>query len=224
VRRRGIGRQLQRTASGSTHHDRVTVRQIRSSRSLALDRPRQSTPRHPPAAAHRRATYRVRRLPPRIHQRLRRRTTRCTSSIQISKPARGTQIPIALAAPPYGPHARFPPLEAFGRRPRPARHHLHGAGIRNPSQKRPLSAPLDRGVVIERSVMRSLYRGLFVHVDSLWQFSYAANTIIHVCFSQMSGPRDSDYPRPTNRLSSREMPGRRQPPNPRAAPVTRSEW
>jgi hypothetical protein len=134
VRRHGIGRQLQRTASGSTHHDRVTVRQTCSSRSLALDRPRQSTPRHPPAAANRRTTYRVRRLPPRIHQRLRRRTTRCTSSIQISKPARGTQIPIALAAPPYGPHARFPPLEAFGRRPRRAWHHLHGAGIRNPSQ------------------------------------------------------------------------------------------
>jgi hypothetical protein len=60
-------------------------------------------------------------------------------------------------------------------------------------QKRSLSALLDRGVVIWRSVMRSLYRGLFVHLDSLWRFSYVANTIIHVCFSKVSRPRDSDH-------------------------------
>jgi hypothetical protein len=60
-------------------------------------------------------------------------------------------------------------------------------------QKQSLSALLDRGVVIWRSVMRSLYRGLFVHLDSLWRFSYLANTIVHVCFSKVSRPRDSDH-------------------------------
>src|SRR6266496_1037693 len=54
----------------------------------------------------------------------------------ISHSARGTQIPITHAAPPTYPFPRFPPLEVCGRRPRCARHHLHGAGIRKPSQRR----------------------------------------------------------------------------------------
>jgi len=103
VRRRGIGRQLQRTASGSTHHDRVTARQICSSYSRPLDRPRQSTPRYPPPAANRLTTYRVRRHPPLIRQPPNRRATRCINSIHISQIARATQIPTAPAAPPYVP-------------------------------------------------------------------------------------------------------------------------
>jgi len=41
----------------------------------------------------------------------------CSASIQIRQLTRGSQIPIAPAAPHYVPCARFPPLEAFGRRP-----------------------------------------------------------------------------------------------------------
>jgi hypothetical protein len=44
-------------------------------------------------------------------------TARCIGSIPISQLARGAQIPIAPAEPPHVPQARFPPLEAFGRRP-----------------------------------------------------------------------------------------------------------
>src|SRR6202035_4980058 len=58
-------------------------------------------------------------------------------------------------------------------------------------QKRLLSALFDRGVVIWRSVMRSLYRGLFIHLDSLWPLSYLAITVLHVCFSKVSRPRDA---------------------------------
>ena len=36
---------------------------------------------------------------------------------QFAHRARATQIPIAPAVPPHVPPARFPPLEAFGRRP-----------------------------------------------------------------------------------------------------------
>jgi hypothetical protein len=53
--------------------------------------------------------------------------------------------------------------------------------------------------------MRSLYRGLFVHLDSLWRFSYLANTIIRLATAITQ--------RPANRLGSREMLGRRQPHN-----------
>src|SRR5262249_24625534 len=98
VQRHGISRQLQRTASGSTPHDRVTILQIRSSRSLALDRPRQNAPRYPLILANRRTTSGVRRHPPLISRPLHRRTTRCIGAIQVSQFARGTQIPIASAA------------------------------------------------------------------------------------------------------------------------------
>lgn len=117
MQRRGIGRQPQPASSGSTPHDRVTIPQICPSRSPALERPRQSAPRYPPPAANRPTIYRVRYHPPLISQPLHRRTTRCIGSIQIRQLARGTQITIAPAALLYVPKARFPPLEAFGRRP-----------------------------------------------------------------------------------------------------------
>jgi hypothetical protein len=72
--------------------------------------------------------------------------------------------------------------------------HTQASQARNDRQKRSLSALLDRGIVIWRSAMRSLYRGVFVHLDFLWRFSYLANAIIHVCFSNGSRPRDSDHP------------------------------
>ena len=117
MQRHGISRQIQPAASGSTPHDRVAVLQIHSSCSLALDRPRQSAPRSPPPAPNRPTICRVRHYQPRIPQPLHRRTTRRIGSIQISQLARSSQITIAPAAPPYVPYARFPPLEAFGRRP-----------------------------------------------------------------------------------------------------------
>ena len=48
MQRRGISLHLQRTASGSTPHDRITVLQMCSSRSLAFDRPRRRAPTCPP--------------------------------------------------------------------------------------------------------------------------------------------------------------------------------
>jgi hypothetical protein len=135
VQRHGIGQQVQRSSSGSTPHDRVTILQICSSRSLALDRPRQSALRYPAVRSNRADTYSVRRQPAPIHTPLRSRTTSAIAPPTISHSARGTQIPITHAAPPTYPFPRFPPLEVCGRRPRCARHHLHGAGIRNPSQQ-----------------------------------------------------------------------------------------
>ena len=134
MQRHGIGQQVQRSSSGSTPHDRVTILQICSSRSLALDRPRQSALRYPAVRSNRADTYSVRRQPAPIHTPLRSRTTSAIAPPTISHSARGTQIPITHAAPPTYPFPRFPPLEVCGRRPRCARHHLHGAGIRKPSQ------------------------------------------------------------------------------------------
>ena len=113
MQRRGTGRQLQRPQSGSTPHDRFTSPQICPSRSLALDRPRQSASRYPPAVANRRTICQARCYPPRIRQRPHRRTTRWTASIQISQLARSTQIPIAPAAPPYVPLSAVSSLGGF---------------------------------------------------------------------------------------------------------------
>jgi len=117
VQRHGIGRRLQRPSSGSTPHDRVTIPQICSARSLALDRPRQSALKYPTVASISPTVRHVRRDPPPINKSLHRRTTCWIGSIHISQLTRGTQIPIAPAARPYVPPARFPPLAAFGRRP-----------------------------------------------------------------------------------------------------------
>jgi hypothetical protein len=117
VQRHGIGRQLQPISSGSTPRDRVTIPQICSSRSLALDRPRQSAPRYPPVVANRATVLDLRRDPPLIHDPLRCHTICSISSVSTNQLTRGSQISIAPAARLYVPPARFPPLEAFGRRP-----------------------------------------------------------------------------------------------------------
>ena len=113
MQRHGIGRQLQRTASGSTPHDRVTSPQICSSRSLALDRPRQSAPRYPQAVANRRTSQGVRSHPQLIRQPRHRRTIRCIGSIPIRQRSRGAQIPIAPAARPYVPSSAVSSLGGF---------------------------------------------------------------------------------------------------------------
>ena len=135
MQRHGIDRQVQRTSSGSTPHEPVTIPQILSSRSPAFDRPRQSTLRYPALVSNRPTVHHVRRDPPPIHQPLHRRPTCRGGSIPITHLSRGSQIAIAPAARPSFPQARFPPLEAFGRRPRargptvmgPASETLHGS-------------------------------------------------------------------------------------------------
>ena len=136
MQRHGIRRQVRPSSSESTPHDRVTILQICSSRSLALDRPRQSALRYPAVRSTRASTYSVRRQPAPIHTPLRSRTASAIAPPTISHSARGTQIPITHAAPPTHPFPRFPPLEVCGRRPPYAPRHYHGTGIRKPSQKR----------------------------------------------------------------------------------------
>ena len=148
AQRHGIGRQLQRTVSGSTPRDRVSIPQICSLRSLALDRPRQSAPRYPPPAANRPTIYRARRHPPLIRQPRHRQTTRCIGSIPISQLARGTQIPIAPAARPDVPLSAVSSLGGF-RTPaaecaalslkRPASETLHKLGSRRRLEARPFA-------------------------------------------------------------------------------------
>jgi hypothetical protein len=139
VQRHGIGRQLQPPSSGSTHHDRVTVPQICPLRSPTLDRPRHGALRYRPVVANRRTIHAVRPQPPLIRLPFHRNTTRCKGSIQIGQLARGNQIPIAPATPPHVPCPRFPPLEAFGRRPPNTR--LRPSSGRHPKPFTPTSAP-----------------------------------------------------------------------------------
>jgi hypothetical protein len=121
VQRHGIGQQVQRSSSGSTPHDRVTILQICSSRSLALDRLRQSALRYPAVRSNRADTYSVRRQPAPIHTPLRSRTTSAIAPPTISHSARGTQIPITHAAPPTYPFPRFPCMGLFLSRSSPER-------------------------------------------------------------------------------------------------------
>ena len=115
--RHGISRQLQPSSSGSTPHDRVSSPQICLSRSLPLDWPRQSALRFPADISNRPTVHDVRRDPPLIHEPLHRRTTCWIGSTPITHLARDSQISIAPAERFYVPPARFPPLEAFERRP-----------------------------------------------------------------------------------------------------------
>jgi hypothetical protein len=103
VQCRGIGRQLQRLSSGSTPHDRVTIPQICSARSLALDRPRQPALRFPDGVSNRPTVHRERRDPPPVHQPLHRRTTCRIDSIPTTHLTRGSQISITSAEPPSVP-------------------------------------------------------------------------------------------------------------------------
>src|SRR6266481_8098465 len=113
MQRHGIRRQVRPSSSESTPHDRVTILQICSSRSLALDRPRQSALRYPAGRSTRASAYSVRRQPAPIHTPLRSRTTSAIAPPTISHSARGTQIPITHAAPPTYPFARFPCMGLF---------------------------------------------------------------------------------------------------------------
>jgi hypothetical protein len=113
VQRHGIGRQLQPISSGSTPRDRVTIPQICSSRSLALDRPRQSAPRYPPVVANRATVLDLRRDPPLIHDPLRCHTICSISSVPTNQLTRGSQISIAPAARPYVPLSAVSSLGGF---------------------------------------------------------------------------------------------------------------
>ena len=131
----GISPQVRPSSSGSTPHDHVTIPQICSSRSLALDRPRPSAPRHPPVVANRPTIYQGRRHPPLIHDPLDRRTTCPISSIPINELARSTQFPIAPAARPNVPLSA---VSSFGGFRTPAAEHAA------PSLKRPASETLHK--------------------------------------------------------------------------------
>jgi hypothetical protein len=113
VQRHGIGQRGQQPSSGSIPHDRVTLRQICSSRSPPLHRPRPSAFNYPPVVANRPTIYGPRRHPPRTRQPPHRRTTCRTGSIHISQLARGTQIPIAPAAPLHVPLRAVSSLGGF---------------------------------------------------------------------------------------------------------------
>ena len=133
MQRHGISRQVQQPSLGSTPHDRVTLLRICPSRSLALDRPQQNTARYPSVVTNRPTTCRLRHHPSLTHQPLYRRTPRCISSIQISQLARGTQIPIAPAAPL---HVTLSAVSFLGGFRTPAAEHAA------PSLKRPASETL----------------------------------------------------------------------------------
>ena len=107
MQRHGIGQQIQRSPSGSTPHDRVSIPQICSSHSPTLDRPRQSALRYPAVLSNRASTYTVRRQPAPIHAPLRSRTTSAIAPPTISHSARGTQIPITQ------PHHQRIPSRGF---------------------------------------------------------------------------------------------------------------
>ena len=109
VPRHGIGQQLQRSSAGSTPHDRITIPQICSSRSLPLHRPRQRALKHPPVDGNRSSTHGVQRDPTLTYKSFPLRTTRGTGSTPIPHLIRGIQIPIVYAAPPTSPSRGFLP-------------------------------------------------------------------------------------------------------------------
>ena len=80
----------------SPRHNPAIVHRARCLRPAMASAPRYRQS----GVANRRTTYRARRHPPLTRPPLHRRTTRRIGSIQISQLARGTQIPIAPAAPP----------------------------------------------------------------------------------------------------------------------------
>jgi hypothetical protein len=140
VPRHGIGQQVQRSSAGSIPHDRITILQIRSSRSLPLDRPRQSASRHPPVVTNRPTTYRVRRDPRLIQQPFHHPPACWSASTPFTHLIRGTQIPIAQAATPTSPSRGFLPWRFAYAGPRCRPRYRHGAAIRKPSQNRPVGA------------------------------------------------------------------------------------
>ena len=176
----GIGRQVQRTSSGSTPHEPVTIPQISSSRSPASDRPRQSTLRYPALVSNRPTVHHVRRDPPPIHQPLHRRPTCRGGSIPITNLSRGSQIAIAPAARPSFPQARFPPLEAFGRRPRargptvmgPASETLHIADASDEAGRRGTADACVQTLVsgrrwLHKQIVRQMMLGAFCMINGV---------------------------------------------------------
>ena len=107
MQRHGIGRPLHPSQFGSTPHDRVTSPQIRSSHSLPVNQPRQSASRRPPVATNRPTPYRVRRDPPLIQQPFHHPPACRSASTPFTHLIRGTQIPIAQAAPTTSPSRGF---------------------------------------------------------------------------------------------------------------------
>ena len=134
--RHGIGQQVQRSSAGSIPHDRITILQICSSRSLPLDRPRQSASRHPPIVTNRPTTYRVRRDPRLIQQPFHHPPACWSASTPFTHLVRGTKIPIAQAATPKSPSRGFLPWRFAYAGPPCRPRHRHGAAIRKPSQER----------------------------------------------------------------------------------------
>jgi hypothetical protein len=85
-----------------------------------FDRPRRHSPRYATRTSTRSALLDQRTCaPPQRSPRQphRHRSTPAIAVPQLTHLARGDQIPIEPAAPPYVPPSRFLPLEAFGRRP-----------------------------------------------------------------------------------------------------------
>ena len=134
--RHGIGQQIQRTSSGSTPHDRITILQICPSRSLPFHRPRQSTLRYPAVDPNRSSTRSAQRHLPLIRESLPLRPTRWIGSIPITHRIRGYQIPIVNAAPPTSLSRGFLPGRFADAGPRVRGATIMGAGIRKPSPTR----------------------------------------------------------------------------------------
>jgi hypothetical protein len=133
VPRHGIGQQIQRSSSGSTPHDRITILQICPSRSLPLHRPRQSALKYPAVDANRSPTHSVQRHLRLIRESLPLRPTRWIGSIPITHRIRGNQIPIVNAAPPTSLSRGFLPGRFAYAGPGVRGATIMGAGIRKPS-------------------------------------------------------------------------------------------
>jgi len=131
VQRHGIGRPLHPSQLGSTPHDRVTSPQIRSSHSLPVNQPRQSASRRPPVATNRPTPYRVRRDPPLIQQPFHHPPACRSASTPFTHLIRGTQIPIAQAAPTTSPSRGFLHWRFADAGPRCTPHHRHGPASAN---------------------------------------------------------------------------------------------
>src|SRR6266567_7236727 len=94
-------------------------------------------PKYPVVLSNRTIARTVRHTQPLTQNPHPRRPTPRIVSYSITRSIRGTQIPIARDEPPSSPFPRFPPLEAFRRRPpmrapplpqRPASENLHTSG------------------------------------------------------------------------------------------------
>lgn len=123
---------------GSTPHDRarVAILRARSSSSLVLHPARRNALASPVAISDHASVVAVQCSRPSIPLPPHRQQPRGSVSRSITNSVRGGEIPIVPTAPPCFP-PRFPPLEAFGRRPPLHPPSLKAAGIRNPSQQRP---------------------------------------------------------------------------------------